>query len=47
MSDCQSPSIKHVLILGVKKKLDDSLLVIDNRFQLFEIKIMSSNENTC
>ncbi|RKF81156.1 hypothetical protein GcC1_029034 [Golovinomyces cichoracearum] len=46
MSDRQSSNIEPVTILGVNKKLNDSLISIDNRFQVLERKLENSIENS-
>ncbi|RKF81154.1 hypothetical protein GcC1_029033, partial [Golovinomyces cichoracearum] len=46
MSDRQSSNIEPVTILGVNKKLNDSLISIANRFQVLERKLENSIENT-
>ncbi|EPQ61884.1 BgtAc-30005 [Blumeria graminis f. sp. tritici] len=46
MSDCQSSPTKPTTILGVNKKLNDSLAAINNRFQLLENKLEAFIENS-
>ncbi|SZF06400.1 unnamed protein product [Blumeria hordei] len=46
MSDRQSSPAEPTTILGVNKKLNNSLAAIDKRFQLLETKLEVSIENT-
>ncbi|CAD6498881.1 BgTH12-04539 [Blumeria graminis f. sp. triticale] len=46
MSDCQSSPTEHTTILGVNKKLNDSLAAINNRIQLLENKLEASIEKS-